>query len=160
MQATKFRKLLASLEGKRCWAVVAGMGNGSMVAIDLGRKIKRPIAVSNPKISPDVQKYVGEYLIFVRGCAWRLECGNEIIGGWGDKESQIAIITQRLVGRRIRKVAVMSHAFDLQVSFEGKLRLTLFCDQTTPKAYDNYAIKFPIGWCTVAGKSELEFEPI
>src|SRR6266704_7011092 len=65
-------KALKDLEGKGCWSFT-GVSTGSMVNLEFGAKIRRPVPLPNPYLSPDQQNFDGEIGIFIQFAAWRLD---------------------------------------------------------------------------------------
>lgn len=152
-----FKRELAKLQGLECWGVIAGTGSGSMITIELGRRIQRDAPVKNDNISEELRNYCGEYCVFVEGCAWRLEDNETIVCGWGEEGATIREKMRCLVGCKLTKVELSNWAFDLTLSFNDRYLLRLFCDQTAG-TLDNYSIRFPSGWYSVRPRSKLARE--
>jgi len=140
---------LRRLVNTDCWAVVAGVGNGSRMTLHLGRKIPRahPIQTADEP----VRTFQGELCLFVQSGAWRLEQEpQDFLCTWNQPEEVIAKAMRALVGTSITSVRQLTEAHDVQVEFDGRYRLTIFCDQMRDAdAMDNYSIRLPGRWYTV-----------
>jgi hypothetical protein len=141
---------LPNLIGLRCWGVVAGLGNGSMVTFHLGGRIARNPALANYHLSDELREYRGEYCIFVKGCAWNLNVGSRTVCRSTDPERKIgAELTGRLTGATITRSAAEESTANLDVEFGEHGFLHLSCQQASENGIDNYAIRFPFGWIKV-----------
>jgi hypothetical protein len=156
---TEFLGQIRSLVGKCCWAVVAGQGNGSMVTLHLGGRVPRKKRLPGTHDPEGVQSYQGEYCLFVQGCAWRIQDGEQIIGGWAEPEQSIQHQVEKLVGCTITGVECLNNALDLRIQFASRYVLQLFCDRTLAEdELDNYALRTPHGWFSVGCRSRLTVE--
>lgn len=154
---SSFEADLSKMVGLTCWAVIAGKGNGSMMTLDFGRRVPVYPPLRNERLSNELRQFQGEYCVFVEGCAWRLEGKKRVICGWGEKEIVIEKKVQRLVGCKLTNVEFSNWALDLNLSFDDRYLLRLFCDQTAG-TLDNYSIRFPSGWYSVRPQSKLARE--
>jgi hypothetical protein len=145
-----FENELSTLVGLPCWGVVAGVGNGSMATLHVGQRIARQPPLKNPNLPEELRMFNGEFCIFVKGCAWRLENGSRIVCGSTNPEAEIGLkLTPGLTGALITEAQLCNWAGDLNVTFSNQYVLRLFCDQTGEQAIDNYAVRFPSGWIKV-----------
>jgi len=149
---------VGQLVGRPCWAVVGGPGNGSTLTIHLGERIPRKRSLSSGNAPSDIHLFQGQYCIFIEGCAWRMQDGESIIGGWSESEEEIGKVAQKLVGSIITKVTSQTNAFDLLIEFSNRYRLDLFCDRTLLDDLSNYSIRFPEGWFVVNPRGIVKFE--
>lgn len=141
---------LSDLVGLTCWGVVAGVGNGSMATLHIGQRINRDPPLDNPNLSDELRRFRGEFCLFVKGCAWRLEDKSRIICASTEPEHQIGLnLGNALSGTSISEAKLCNWAGDLNVMFSNDCVLRLFCDQTGEEGIDNYAVRFPSGWIKV-----------
>ena len=129
-ESIDFLNELRKLEGLECWGVVAGEGTGTRVSLDFGQKISRKGSSNNPLLSEVLRHYTGEFSVFIRECAWRLE-SDQTLCTWKSpnaNDGEMIRCLQGLVGRCVTRVSVASPAFDLVIEFSGDLKLSLFCD--------------------------------
>ncbi|MDR4509009.1 MAG: hypothetical protein MRJ65_12380 [Candidatus Brocadiaceae bacterium] len=156
----QFKNEIGKLIGKNCWGVVAGQGNGSMVTLHIGEKVKRSQPLRNEKLSQDLRVFQGEFCVFIKGCSWRFEHTKCIKCSWRQEEN---VLVQALKpfneGLRILKITAKDVFLDLAIEFENQYSLFLFCDQMPiDQGIDNYSIRTPSGWFTVGPKNVLSFE--
>jgi hypothetical protein len=157
---TSIANELKTLVGLRCWGIVGGRGNGSMVTFHLGTKLARHPPLKNRHLPKTLQRFQGEYCLFVKGCAWRLETNSRIVCASTDPEPTIGLeLTRRLTGATITKTCISTWAGDASVTFNDEYLLSLFCDQTEENGIDNYAVRFPSGWIKVGPNSVQSTAP-
>jgi len=137
-----FLNELRKLQGSECWGVVAGEGAGSHVTLDLGLKIERARPLRNPKLPEALRHFKGEFGVFIRNCAWRLDA-DKIVCSWktpNDNEGAMVCGLQSLVGQRVVAATATLPAYDLVIEFSGASKLHLFCDCfDSDRDGDNYS---------------------
>lgn len=149
----------SQLKGLRCWGLVAGVGNGSMMTIHLGDKIKRDPPLQNQHLPEDLRRFQGEFCVFVQGCAWRLRAKDKLVCSWGDTPIRIGQKTRSLVRKSVTAVETFEPSFDLKLTFGSDHLLELFCDQSSAgDALENYSLRLPTGWFTIGPDSALSRE--
>lgn len=129
-----------------------------MMTIEIGNPIKRDGPIKNENVSEMLRNFHGEYCVFVEGCAWRLDDNETMICGWGEEPGKIREKICILAGCKLTGIEVSSWAFDLNLSFDHRYTLRLFCDRTEG-TLDNYSIRFPSGWYAVQPGGKLAAEP-
>lgn len=147
MMGSVRKSLAESLEGLigvPCWSVVAGRGAGSVIALDLGKKLLRRKPLRNPKLTQEQRTYEGEYQMMIY-CAWRLDSPDRVICGSGDSNEEGEAMIEglmRLIGSNITAVRLVDPALDLVVEFDQSLQLKVFCDETdTTDDNENYVFR-------------------
>jgi len=126
-----FENELRKLEGSECWSVIAGVGTGSRVTLDFGRKIKRSTPLTNPTLSEQARHFRGEFAIFIEDCSWRLEKNDAVLcTSKSDNQDGGELIKSiaSLVGTKVSSIIASSPASDLQVELSGGYFLRTFSD--------------------------------
>jgi hypothetical protein len=116
-----FARATSRLVGKRCWAVIAGTGTGSDVALDFGDKVPRDHPVRNPHLTRTEQLHTGEFSLFVT-CSWRLDSARGVICDWTDSNAAGGMMVRglkKLVGRQVESVRILGPTCDLVLGFIG-----------------------------------------
>jgi hypothetical protein len=154
-------KGLDSIVGKQCWGVTGGGAAGSVIKLSIGNKIPKLSALTNPLLSEDLRKYDGEIELMIT-CSWRLDSDDEVVCSWTDEHSDGGPMLSgldKLLGRRIKRVAVSRPAMDLCIEFEGMLILKVFCDRTNrDQDSENYVLFLPRWIYIVNVRSFIEKE--
>jgi hypothetical protein len=125
-------KHLADLRGKKCWSFIGGPGSGSMLTLDFGEKIPRKRPVSNPTLTTEQQNYVGEVCLFIQNAGWRIDDESSVIcssTSSNDLDGPFGKGLRLILNQRVEKIVVAHPGLDLRIEFEGKMVLTVFCDQ-------------------------------
>lgn len=134
------------LVGERCWSFSAGAGTGSHLSLSFGRRIPRPISLTNPNLAPGARENDAEYSLFVE-CVWRLDDENGVVcGAWDDNRTDGPMLQglARLPGHRVTAVLLRRPSLDLELAFDHGLRLAVFCDQVNEEERaDNYSVFLP-----------------
>ena len=147
-----FQENLKKMIGKKCWAIAAGPGTGSMAIIDIGDKIKMASSISNEHLSELSKHYEGEFNIHINCCAWRLSKQNTVVCTWNNSQSEIGRLLESLLEKKIIDIQI-DDFYDLNVKFQQGFMLQLFCEQVD---YENYSIKTPKGIFSVEKRNKLE----
>jgi hypothetical protein len=166
MSETEKRDLeaaLRSLEGLRCWSIIAGRGTEAAFTADFGEKVPREgSSLKNPHLTDEQRQFKGEFSFYVT-CAWRIDGPNEVVGAWTDGyETVDAMVSalEKLVDQRVASVEIVKPAWDLRIGFANGLTLNIFCDQTNEvEGLDNYSFFVPSRVFTVATGSVVKAEP-
>lgn len=157
----KFEASLNQLTNQVCWGFVAGKGTGSVVELNLGRKVSRKAPVKNPHLTDEQRANDSEFALFVE-CTWRLESKTQVICGAWDDNSKLGAMRkglERLVGQTIDSISLARPSLDLALRFSNQLVLRIFCDQTNPaEMVDNYSLFLPRMICIVGTRSRLRQE--
>jgi hypothetical protein len=136
---------LRALVGRPCWSVVAGRGNGSVVAMDLGDKLRRGQPLKNPQLSDEQRQLIGEYWLLAQ-CAWRLDAADGVVCGSADSNApggRKMTGLASLVGATVTAVERRSPGHDLVLWFGADRCLSIFCDATEASDHDNYSLAVP-----------------
>ncbi|MEO6393331.1 MAG: hypothetical protein ABIP75_15895 [Pyrinomonadaceae bacterium] len=157
----EFEASINQLVGKPCWGFVAGAPRGSVVSLDIGRKLPSESPRKNTHLTVEQRRYDAEFILFIH-CVWRLDSKSKVVcGAWSDNRKGGAMLKglQRLVGEVIHSVSLSKPAFDLQLTFSNKLVLSVFCDAVNEAdEYDNYSLFLPTVIYTVGTWSRLSRE--
>lgn len=153
---------LDHLLGKKCWRVSAGPGTGSMFSLDFGRKICCSKPLNNPKLTHDQNHNEGQMCIFVEFAAWRLDRLNKVLCSSttdNRKDGPMVRNLNKLVGKVVAKVIVLTLAQDLELHFTNGYVLRLFCDQANEiEDHDNYSMKLDNTWYVVKSWGKIKQE--
>jgi hypothetical protein len=150
----------ADIEGllsQPCLGAIGGCGSGSTVTIHLGGKVERRQPVDNARISEELRRFRGEFCLFIRGCAWRLEQNGMVTCTSKSSEEIIFSETEKLAGQTVHAIRILNSSLDLEVRFEDAQVLTLFCEEVVGDV-DNYQLRVPGGWHTVHAEGRISFE--
>lgn len=129
-----------------CWSVVVTGGRAPQVTLQFGQKLRRREPLVNTRLPVEDCFYEGECGLLLRGCAWRVEHGSEVLctsrspnrGSGSGGEMQAGL--RSLLNKKVHSVGVMHAGSDLVVRFAGRHWLRVFCDQIQHDAGDNYAV--------------------
>jgi hypothetical protein len=144
--------------GLQCWGVVAGAGTGSMATFDFGGRVAIKPPLANPHLTQELTTFQGEYGLFLEECHWQLESNSGILCTSDDSEIAIGQkLVAKLRGKRLSSGSVTDPSLDLDLFFEGGLRLCVLCQQTH-RDTRNYSIRSPSGWITVGASGQVSFE--
>jgi hypothetical protein len=116
----KLAETLRLLIGKKCWEARAGVID-SAFSLDFGEKI--PLVDINGRMT----MFQGELILMV-WCVWRLDGQVQPIASSDQDKQKIAEALHVLVGKKVINAHVVAPAWDLQIEFEGDLRLNVFCE--------------------------------
>jgi len=157
-------ELLSSVQmlaGKKCWSFKAGKGTGSHVNLDFGKKLLRNQAIQNRHLSKEQRLFAGEMGIFIQ-CSWRLDAADTVICGSKNNNSNNGLMRKglrRILDRKVLSVELFRPAYDLNIIFNNKVTLKIFCDETERiEPFNNYSIFTPKIIYTVGNKSKLTIE--
>jgi hypothetical protein len=157
----EFQECVRNLVGVKCWGVVAGSGTGSVISLQLGKKIRRKVEFTNPYLSREQRRFDPEVEIFVES-AWRLDSPSQVVCGcWDDNraEGPMKRGLGELVGKVISKAHVDKPGLDLTLAFGEDHKLRVFCDQVNElDARDNYSIHLQQAVLVVGTRSRLRKE--
>lgn len=156
-----FLNELRRLAGLECWAVIAGAGSGSRVALDFGSKVERDKPLLNPTVADVSRFYKGEFSLFIEDCAWRLEQGGAIICSSKSDNRQGAELlhgVSLIVGNKLLRVAAIAPGWDLVMEFEGGFVLRTFSDCVTQDDGDNFTLYTPESVVSIGAKGEMRKE--
>jgi len=150
------------LVGECCWLVSAGAGTGSVLNLGFGRKLRRSVPLTNPKLPQEARENDAEYSLFIES-VWRLDQGDRVVcGAWDDNRADGPMLRglARLSGRTVVAVRARQPGLDLELDFENGLRLTVFCDRVNEdEGDDNYSVFTTEEVLTVGPRSALRSEP-
>ncbi|MBU0558702.1 MAG: hypothetical protein KKD86_13075 [Bacteroidetes bacterium] len=117
---------------KKCWAVSAGEGTGSVVGLYIGDKFLRKNELKNDKLEPILRKYDSELSLLI-SCAWRLDTLDEVLCSSTDSNENAGnMITNllKLQDLEISSANITTPALDLKITFENNMTLHVFCNET------------------------------
>lgn len=127
-----FIKQLADLQGKECWSFIGGPGTGSMLTLDFGEKMLRERPVRNPTLTTEQRNYIGEIRLFIQNAGWRIDDDSSVIcssTSSNDLDGSFGKGLRLILNQRVERIVVSHPGLDLRIEFEGKMVLTVFCDQ-------------------------------
>lgn len=149
--------------GQECWAVVGGKGTGTVICLDFGLKIPRKNKLKNRHLTEDTRTYRSEFSLFIQ-CSWRLDAEFEVVCGSKESNEEGGERNEglkKLIHKHVTAIDLIKPAFDLNVHFDEKLILRIFCDETNPdedEKFDNYYLFIPECVFTVSNRSQLIVE--
>jgi len=120
-----------SLLSTVCWSVIGGAGNGTVISLAFGEKVRRAKALGNSRLTEEERLFEGEFSLFVE-CAWRLQTQEAVLctslssnheGGSRNNE------LMQLVGKHVVNLDIRLPGGDLEITFEGGRMLAVFADQ-------------------------------
>jgi len=139
-----FEAMILGMIGKTCWSVQVS-GVGSLANLQIGEKIKRaqPLLHKDFQLSMEERAYIGEYVVYLEECPWRLETADAVVCTWMDEstpDGRMVTGLKQLTGRQIEHTEITSPALDLVLRLTGHYVLRVFPDQVDPDEGDNYSI--------------------
>lgn len=158
---TEFRNELHNLEGQECWGVSAGAGSGSRFSLQMGKRILRAKPLKNPTLPEDIQKYNGEFVLFIQNCAWRLDSERMICSSKSPNNNDGPMVQglRSLTGQRVVTVATSPPGHDLLIRFSGGGALHVLCDCfNEDEDGDNYSLHCPTRVFTIQAKGIVASE--
>ena len=117
--AVRLAEMLAGMTGVKAWSVELGIG--SHLTVDLGGQMEDRYTVRGREVT----RLVGEWSLWIRLAAWRLEDATQVLTGCEDPRPVIAEKIAVLRGRRVRAVTVTAPALETVFDFDG-IRLLTF----------------------------------
>lgn len=140
----EFEAQVQSMVGKLCWSVQIS-GIGSLANLHFGEKIARsqPMLHRDFKLEMDERAYVGEYVLYLEECPWRLDGPDGVIASWMDSSEHGGRIHSglpELTNRQVQSTALLRPGLDLGLEFAGGYILRVFPDQVDPEEGDNYSL--------------------
>jgi len=118
-EAAQLADALAPMTGAQAWS--ASLGLGSMLTIDLGGQLDDRFTAGGQEVT----RLVGEWSLWIRLAAWRLEDSSAVLAGSEDPRPVIAEEIAVLRGRRVTGVTVTPPALETVFDFDG-IRLLTF----------------------------------
>ena len=155
----EFDAHIQSMVGKLCWSVQIS-GIGSLANIHIGEKVERsqPMLHQDFKLAMDERAYVGEYVLYLEECPWRLDGPDHVIASWMDSSEHGGRIhggLTELMNRQVQNTVLLRPGLDLGLEFAGGYILRVFPDQIDPEEGDNYSLTVNDLTYVVAAKSTL-----
>ena len=155
----EFENQIQGMVGKLCWSVQVS-GVGSLANLHIGEKIARtqPMLHQDFQLEMDERAYVGQYVLYLEECPWRLDGPDGVIASWmdsSDRGGRIHTGLPELVNRQIQRVQLRRPGLDLELYFTGGYTLRVFPDQVNPDEGDNYSIVIGDATYVVAANSTL-----
>lgn len=130
MNSADFSELgqrLDALLGLRCWYVSCGGAAGPTFTLVLGKKVARPVPLTNLAHAENYRQNEGEANLLV-WCSWRLDEPDQPVTSSDDTTQAIAQGLGRIVGATLTSLEASPPAWDLKLAFSNGLRLSVFCD--------------------------------
>lgn len=146
---------------KPCWLVIAGKGTGSIVHLGFGEKNLRDRPLKNTCISEEERLFYPDISLMIY-CAWRLSLADKILCGWRSSNKAGGEMLSGLLllkSKSVTDVVIYPLGFDLELIFEGDLRLQIFCDITTNDEADNNYELFTMDKIIEVGVNRVGFTP-
>jgi hypothetical protein len=139
-----FETMILGMIGKTCWSVQMS-GVGSLANLQIGEKVKRaqPLLHQDFKLSMEERAYIGEYVLYLEECPWRLETAEAVVCTWMDEstpDGQMNTGLKQVIDRQVERAEITRPALDLTLYFTGHYVLRVFPDQVDPDEGDNYSI--------------------
>ena len=155
----EFENRIQGMVGKLCWSVQVS-GVGSLANLHIGEKIPRtqPMLHKDFNLEMDERAYVGEYVLYLEECPWRLDGPEGVIASWMDSSDQGGRIRSglpQLTNRQVQRTQLRQPGLDLELDFAGGYTLRVFPDQVDPDEGDNYSIAIGDTTYVVAANSIL-----
>ena len=118
-----------------CWSVIAGEGSGSIVTINFGDQVERPQILSNPNLSEEEKKFVGEWSIYTSGSYWSL-----VVDGWMHVDAtfdaqEIGVRLKVLIGDYVVSLEKLKESGILVVKFKSNAYLAVFPSDPIDESY-------------------------
>ena len=161
VQEQELEAVILGLRLKRCWAVIAGRGTGSAIDLHFGAKVPRKRPLTNPTLGDEERRFEGETSIYLT-CAWRLDDKSKVVSGWldgGETVEEMVRGLKSLVGNTVEAIEIQSPAWDLKITFDSGITLTIFADQTSlVDNDDNYSVFHGLQGYTVGTRSHVRRE--
>jgi hypothetical protein len=126
----EFEAHVQAMVGKLCWSVQVS-GIGSLANLHIGEKIQRtqPMLHQDFKLEMDERAYVGEYVLYLEECPWRLDGPDSVIASWMDSSEHGGRIhsgLSELTNRQVQRTTVLRPGLDLVLHFAGGYTLRIF----------------------------------
>jgi hypothetical protein len=155
--ATQLRKCITAIRRARVSGVSAGRNTGSIISVKFDRASegRKELGVHHPRPRP-YELRPWEAALFIE-CSWRLSEWGLLVTSSADAwepEKSDYIDVQRLTGLVISNCQLRGTFFDLTITFDGGLRLDVFCDQVE-EGEANYSIETYDAVCTVARNGQV-----
>jgi len=117
--AARLADALSGMTGAEAWSVWLGIG--SHLTVDLGGQVEDRHTIRGQEVT----SIVGEWRLWIRLAAWRLEDATQVLAGCEDPRPVIAEKIVVLRGRRVTAVTVTAPAMETVFDFDG-VRLLVF----------------------------------
>ena len=154
---TELKLVLRQLINKKCWECAASPITGSEFSLHFGKKVPFQMPANLPK---DIESE-GEFILFIRTAAWRLDRQAGVVCSSQDSPQNDGPMLKglhQIVGRKIRSIKLLNFACDLQVNLSGGLVLRIFCNQTSVGEYSsNYSVHAPTKVYGVEGSGKIKY---
>lgn len=139
---TALRRILQAVRNKRIWKLSAGPSTGSTILLDIGRKRRLAVPLTNPRLTFEQRHYEGEIVLMIE-CPWRLESRSSIICSWTDENNidgpMLSVLSRVLLQADVEKVILSPKTKDIRLAITGGHALSIFCDSVNSDS-DNYAV--------------------
>jgi|GEM_PF-3124052 len=140
-EANELQIFLNQLVGQKVLQTSSGDFTGSIFTIDLGESL-----ITGERNGLEWSEGKCGFMVW---CAWRLydSMSERIITNWNERSGENQPLTlglKSLVGRKITKIR-LSQFFDLEISFDGNVVLSIFCDLVSNEEDSNW-------YCWIAEK--------
>jgi hypothetical protein len=136
---------LQGILGQKAWGVARG--EGSFLTMEFGQPV--PPTQANAKTH-------GEWHLWLYGCAWRVEQGEQVIVGSEDDQVKIDTAIQCIEGSALQSFELMTPALDAVISFENGIVLRLFAIFT--EEMDSWMLFTPDKVITVGPAGQWSYE--
>jgi hypothetical protein len=139
-------QLLPSLIGKSPWQI--SVGAESVVSMEFGAHDPRQSGV----------KVHGEWSLWLNLCAWRIELPDSILVGSEDSRDAIRTAFRELNWQPIREITLEKPSVDLNILFDGGVRLRTFAVNSSGETNEQWILYTPYLKTIIAKAGRLEFE--
>jgi hypothetical protein len=161
--AERFQAGVADLVGKDCWGVAAGAGTYSRIALDFGARFPRDRLTPNEFLTKVVRDNEAEFWLFVWTTPWRIQSRDTVIATWQDQDNKsndgpMLDALDSLIGATVVAAHVSPPAWDITLTFDNDLTLSVFTDGSPRHDYDDYsfATRHTVFTVSVGGWLEVE----
>lgn len=125
----RIRQAVTKLQDLACWHVGTGGAVGTSFTLDLGERVIRAEALTNPAVSEEFRRYQGEHILMV-WCSWRLDGPQDALASSDSScETASETLQHQLTNRKFLRMNVSSRTLDALLEFDGDLQLRIFCDR-------------------------------
>jgi len=155
-----FEAELSTLVGLECWAVVGGMGTGSVIQLNIGEKVLREKPLRNTKVDELVRLY-DSTIGFRIECPWRIESKEEVFCAShhsNEEDGPYEFGFNKIRGQIISGVELTKPAYDLHIKFMNDFSIRIHCSLIGMDQLECYILRTIRGWFTVGYDGALKID--
>jgi len=137
----QIQNIISPMLNHKAWGVYLGLE--SFVILEFGSPITH-LTKKNSVVH-------GEWHVWVYDCAWRLEKGNEVIGGSSDPREHLTDAVKIMNDLMLQPVVLTPPSLETTFFFEQEVSLHLFPVSTQDRDADQWRLYLPDGKVLVIG---------